>query len=376
MGKKRFRPRGGGSFFGELIYQRAVSQDHFLRQLDEVVDWDGLMEKLVPYYKGGAQYGPPPYEPALLLKMLLLAYLYNLSERQVEELSNDSLSAKCFLGLSADERAPDHSTLSLFKERLLAGQGLGAYKELLGEVVRLAQEKGIVLGRVQLVDSVHTLADVSTSKDEGRQEKGEGPRDPDARWGAKGKKQGRTQYFYGYKQHVSLDAETGLITSVYHSDGSAYDGRYLMGLIEHDLEQGIPIEVVAADRGYDDGENHYFLEVNGIGDAVCLKGYRTQKKNPNKDGWLALRQSTAYQEGQRVRYKIERKFGEMKTRHGFGRCRYVGLLRYAIQGYLTAVVVNLKRIIKLLFGVSLRNQGYPLPDRRCSLAVATYLTGA
>ena len=73
----------------------------------------------------------------------------------------------------------------------------------------------------------------------------------------------------------------------------------------------------------------------------------------------------------RERYKIERKFGEMKKWHGFGRCRYVGLLRYAIQGYLTAIVVNLKRMVKLLFGVSLRNRRYPLANERCSVVVAT-----
>lgn len=371
MGKKRFRQTGGDSFFGAWLYERAVPQDHFLRKLNEVVDWDGLITKLAPYYKGGAQYGPPPYEPALLLKMLLLAYLYNLSERQVEELCNDSLSVKCFLKLGAEERAPDHTTLSVFKERLLEGRGLGAYKELLEEVVRIAQEKGVTLGRVQVVDSVHTVANVNTSKDDRRQEKGGEPRDRDARWGAKGKKQGHTQYFYGYKQHVSLDAQTGLITSVHHSDGAAYDGHHLMRLIERDQEQGIEVEVVAADRGYDDGENHYFLELQGIGDAICLNRYRTQKKDPNKAGWLALLQTAEYREGLRERYKIERKFGEMKKWHGFGRCRYVGLLRYAIQGYLTAVAVNLKRIVKLLFGLSLRNQSYTLPGRRPSLVAAT-----
>jgi hypothetical protein len=35
--------------------------------------------------------------------MLLLSYLYNLSERQTEVYVNDSLSAKCFLGLAVDE---------------------------------------------------------------------------------------------------------------------------------------------------------------------------------------------------------------------------------------------------------------------------------
>jgi hypothetical protein len=44
----------------------------------------------------------------------------------------------------------------------------------------------------------------------------------------------------------------------------------------------------------------------------------------------------------------------MKKHHGFGRCRYLGLSRYAIQGYLTAIVVNLKRIVKLLTGIGLR----------------------
>jgi IS5 family transposase len=262
---------------------------------------------------------------------------------------------------------------------LLKGQGLGAYEALLKEVVRIAQEKEITLGRVQLVDSVHTLADVNVAKDKGRQQQGEDPRDGDARWGAKGKKQGRTQYFYGYKQHVSLDAETGLTTSIHHSDGSAYDGHYLRGLIEGDLEQGLEVGVVAADRGYDacpraqrrNGENHYFLEANGIGDAICLRGYRTQKKDANKGGWLALLQTPAYEQGRRERYKIERKFGEMKRWHGFGRCRYVGLLRYAIQGYLTAVAVNLRRLVKLLWGISLRNQRYPLPNQRCSRAVTT-----
>jgi IS5 family transposase len=58
-----------------------------------------------------AQYGRPSFDPLVLLKMLLVAYLYNLSERQVETYINDSMSAKYFLGLGMDQSAPDHSTL-------------------------------------------------------------------------------------------------------------------------------------------------------------------------------------------------------------------------------------------------------------------------
>ncbi|NIT60216.1 MAG: hypothetical protein GWN00_29620, partial [Aliifodinibius sp.] len=64
-------------------------------------------------------YGRPPFEPALLLKMEMIAYLYNLSERQVEAYVNDNLSAKYFVGLAVDQKAPDHSTLTKFRKRLI-----------------------------------------------------------------------------------------------------------------------------------------------------------------------------------------------------------------------------------------------------------------
>jgi len=176
----------------------------------------------------------------------------------------------------------------------------------------------------------------------------------------KGRKRKERLYFYGYKEHVSINAQTGLITSIRASPGSAYDGHFLPSLIESDLEQGIPVGIVAADRGYDDGENHEFLREKGIDSAIHLNSYRTQKKDKNKEIWVKLQESPSYQRGIRERRKIEGKFGEMKKHHGFGRCRYLDLLRYAIQGYLTAIVVNLKRIVKLLTGVGLKG-----PKRNC-----------
>jgi len=65
-------------------------------------------------------------------------------------------------------------------------------------------------------------------------------------------------------------------------------------------------------------------------------------------------QSPAYQDGRKERYKIERKFGEAKQGHGLGRCRYLGLLRFGIQMFFTAMVLNLKRMVKLMTGVGLK----------------------
>jgi IS5 family transposase len=56
------------------------------------------------------------------------------------------------------------------------------------------------------------------------------------------------------------------------------------------------------------------------------------------------------------RYKIERKFGEAKQGHGLGRCRYVGMLGFAVQVFMTAIMLNLKRMVKLLTGVGFKTQ--------------------
>jgi hypothetical protein len=45
------------------------------------------------------------------------------------------------------------------------------------------------------------------------------------------------------------------------------------------------------------------------------------------------------------------------------RCRYVGRLRCAIQAYVTAIVLNLKRMVKLLAGVSFKRGSGHVLDR-------------
>ena len=180
----RFKEKGTDSFFGSYLYQRIVPEGHFLVKLQELIPWHKFTQKLLRYYRGEGQVGQRPYDPAVILKMLLLSYLYNISERQVELFINGSLSAKQFLGLAVDEAAPDHATLTVFKNRLLEKGGLRAYESLFNGILRVARDKGIKLGSLQVLDSVHTVADVNTDKDDGRGD-GRPPRDGDAHCGVK-----------------------------------------------------------------------------------------------------------------------------------------------------------------------------------------------
>ncbi len=69
-----------------------------------------------------------------------------------------------------------------------------------------------------------------------------------------------------------------------------------------------------------------------------------------------MTESQEHIEGLREGYKVERKFGKARKWHGFTRCRYIGFMRHAIQSYLTIKAINLKRLGKLLGGVSFRGE--------------------
>jgi len=51
------------------------------------------------------------------------------------------------------------------------------------------QQQVIEMGQLQIVDSVHTCADVNLDKDEKREKQGKLPRDPDARVVNKGERE-------------------------------------------------------------------------------------------------------------------------------------------------------------------------------------------
>ena len=360
---RRFRQTMKGSFFGDFVYDQVVPKDHFLMQLDKIIDWAPFTTMLVKYYKGQAERGEVPYDPVVILKMLFLTYLYNMSERQIEDYCNFYMPAKAFIGLGVAEKAPDHSTLTVFKVRLLKKDGIDAFAKMFDMIVAQAQSSGVVFGKVQLVDAVHTVADVNVEKDRRRQEQGKPLADPDAEVVQKGTREVTEPdlttkvekvIHRGYKTHVSMDAESGIVTSIKPTLGSVDDRTQMPDLVKHDAKLGIPAETYAADRGYDDGDLHEMLWALKKHSAIKLNDIRTQKKDPNKEPWLTLIADSFYKAGLRLRYRIERKFGEAKAWHHLNRCRYRGLLRFKVQSYLTFMVLNIKRIVLLVTKTRMR----------------------
>ena len=88
----------------------------FFSQMNALLDWSSINEVIGQYYtKGQRGTGKPAYDGLLLFKVCLLQTWYGLSDYEVADGINDSLSFSYFCGLCIDEVAPDHSTISRFR---------------------------------------------------------------------------------------------------------------------------------------------------------------------------------------------------------------------------------------------------------------------
>ena len=160
-----FKDTGHNPFYDYFLYERIVLQNHFLRALKCVSNWGALGPHLIRLYKGSGLFGRSPHNPVLLLKMLLVAYLYNLSERDTERFVNENIPSRYFVDLAVDQQGPDHSTLTKLKNGLIAKGAWAELSRTFDGFLQQARDQGLEMGGIQTLDSVRTQADVNQEKD-------------------------------------------------------------------------------------------------------------------------------------------------------------------------------------------------------------------
>jgi IS5 family transposase len=164
----------------------------------------------------------------------------------------------------------------------------------------------------------------------------------------------KTIRYRGYKTHTSVNGKAGVVSSLLPSHGNMADNRAFPYLLAHDRSLGLPTTIYAGDKAYDDTDIFERIEQAGMHVGISLRRFRTAKADANKERWERLKETPEYQEGKALRYRVEQPYGQAKDKHGFERCRYLGLLKYGAQSYLTFMVVTVKRLVKLLTGITFR----------------------
>lgn len=368
------------SFSAQFVY-KYIPENHYLLQVDKLVDWNKYSNKIKKnWYKWEWDIWQPMINPVILFKMLFLCHLYNISEREVEEQVNFNIVMKYFCDLVPEDRSPDHSTLSIFKERILETNKKlkkNILKELFNEIINKASKLWLTPSSMRIIDAGHIVSNVNQDKENQRKKESEKnndnftPRDKDAKWWCKksitvDKDKKIPLYFHWYKEHTSYDPYKNLITEIELSSWNKFDGKFFQKLLNKELSKNksksknknINIKLVSADKAYDDWENHLYLKDKWIKDAIILKNTRLNKKDKNKEIWEELSNNMFYKFWIKKRKLIEKIYWDQKKWHWLWKCRYLWKDKTKIQVFMTWIVFNLKSIIKQIYNIKFKNQSY------------------
>ena len=145
------------SLFYYFRIEDQVPENHLLRLLDRHISFDFVREKLKDSY---SDTGRPSIDPELLLRILLIGYLYGVtSERKLVEELQMHLAWRWFTGLSFDQEIPHHSTFSKNRHGRFLESNL--FQQLFEEIVDRCVEAGLVEGEHLSVDGSFILANAS-----------------------------------------------------------------------------------------------------------------------------------------------------------------------------------------------------------------------
>jgi transposase len=136
------------SLFYYFRIEDQVPKDHLLRLIDEHVSFAFVRERLKDSY---SDTGRPSVDPELLLRILLIGYLYGItSERKLVEELRMHLAWRWFTGLGFDEEVPHHSTFSKNRHGRFLESNL--FQELFEAIVTRCLQAGLVKGEHMSVD--------------------------------------------------------------------------------------------------------------------------------------------------------------------------------------------------------------------------------
>ena len=200
----------------------------------------------------------------------------------------------------------------------------GIQQELFAQVVELLMQRGLILKRGTIVDSTFIEAPSST-----KNEKKE--RDPEAHSAKKG-----NVWYFGYKAHIGVDKESGLVHTVKVTAANEHDVTVTSELLTGDEEE------VYGDSGYLGAEKRpEALKKNKAGKSVHYKINRRPSQSKNKSARSQAQIKRREHEKSSVRAKVEHVFAVVKLQLRFRKTRYRGLQKQTAKMNIMFALANL-----------------------------------
>ncbi len=276
------------SLFYYFRLEDHVPENHLLRLVDRHVNLEFIRAKLKDAY---SDLGRPSIDPELLLRILLIGYLYGVtSERKLVEELRMHVAWRWFTGLGFDQEIPHHSTFS--KNRHGRFQESNLFQELFEEIVARCVAAGLVKGEHMSVDGSfiqaqlaevakvnHTVREYLAELEQENpveapveQQEKMSTTDPDSTYATKG---GPARL--GYYDNYLVDNASCVIVGVQATPARlSQESVAARGMLERYRERyGYLPQTLAADTTYGNGELLQWLDDRGIA------AYIRVKENPN-----------------------------------------------------------------------------------------------
>ena len=272
-------------FYHGISLDQRIPDDHPLRQIEKLVDFNFIRSKVAHLYGGR---GNESVDPAVILKLMFLLFYENIkSERAMMAQLPLRMDWLWFCGYDLDDTTPNHSVISKARRRW----GVEVFIEFFENILTQCINAGLVDGETIHVDS--SMIDANASKDTLQCQlrvlshdlynqldenaepaplhKRASTTDPDARLG---KKYGKTTL--GYKDHRAVDDQHGIITATVTTPANVNDEQVLVEVIEeHQNHTQTKVKTVAADKAYGIGENYKYLHNHDITPCISHQRYNS-----------------------------------------------------------------------------------------------------
>jgi IS5 family transposase len=309
--------------------KKQTRRDKFLAEMEQVVPWARLVERLRPLYPKGER-GRPPIGLERMLRIHFLQQWYGLADGAMEDALYDSQALRGFAGIDLTMAAVPEATTILNFRHWLEQHELS--QALFAEVTAMLEERGLLMRQGTIVDATIIAAPPST-KNKSK------ARDPEMHQTKKG-----NQWHFGMKAHIGVDVASGLVHTVKGTAANEADISQMAAVL-HGQESDI-----FADAGYtgaDKRPEHEDRDVSwNIAIRRCIikalpKGLRDLAEPVER----ALSQ---------VRAVVEHPFHIVKNLFRHKKLRYRGLKKNTAQLHTLFALANLVIVKKTLLAQQYR----------------------
>lgn len=304
-----------------LTADSLVESKHPYRKLNEVFDIGAISKRFEGLYSRTGAEGIPVERG---LRALILQYMEDYSDRQMERALAENIAVKWYCGFELGEETPCYTYFTKLRKRL----GTKSVAEIFRSLVKAFEQRGWVSDVFQFIDSTaiitknalwserdQAIADGEKGLD--NQNVKDYASDKDARTGCKGK----NKFWFGYKRHANVDMRSGMVTKVSATPANVPDGKAMRSVLR-------PGGMVLADKAYSEGAAARAMKAKGCHSGAIKKRNR-KDKNRDLDRWLTA-----------LRMPYEGVFSKCQRR-----TRYRGQAKVQMQVFLEAMAHNLKRAL-------------------------------